>query len=852
MSRFVSGAPRRGAGRAVRLITLAVLALTLILPLVPPAPAAALATPEFFGLVGRDPWYEFDPQSGQPKYAFQEAMMRNIAASGARWLRIEFHTAYFNEGVRKAGQITYAETDYLINELAPRYGVKVLALLNTGILSDQPPFSYSVRDLAGDSISLRDRYINAFAARSQEIAARYAGRIDAYEILNEPNVNVDLYWSTGDLPTRKQEIPPHVFGQLLVSTHHAIRAVDGSTPLVLGGLLKGYPIDQPNRYTTDYLHAVYNAPAVTSFRSSRGYLPFDGVGLHPYPDTSLPQGQWLGDTLGLVEGIGAVMSQAGDPGKLWLTEIGVKATPASAPVAPATASESFQSAWLRDLYTALATTYAGRVARAFWFKYEDFPPGNPTETWGLVRLAQVGEEYAPDGSVQRVKPGYVTLHDLAFTPASTWYFAEGYTGGDFDEYLTIQNPGGSDALVVVTYLPTGAAPVARSLIVGARSRATVSVHDLSQGVGEGWPVAARVTATAPVVVERPMYFSYGSGVTGGHVAVGATAPATRWYFAEGYTGDGFDMYLTLQNPAPNPVSVTVTYLFAEGGRQQTVLGLAGQSRHTIAVHDVVGRGRAVSAVVESTGGIIAERPMYFRYGDGITGGHVALGARTTATTWYFAEGFTGDGFDQYFSILNPGATSATVTITYYLPGDQTEQRTMTVGAGRRGTVFVHDAAAPGGLGRGYANSARLQSNVPIVAERPMYFRYTLRDGRAVDGGHLAMGATALGTSYGFAEGFTGEGFDEYLTIQNPDSTSNRIRLTFQLADGRTVVRERIVAARSRDTVRVHDPAEGVGPGQAVAATVASLEGEAFLVERPMYFSYGPGWTGGHVAIGYPG
>ena len=45
-------------------------------------PRAALATPDFFGVVGRDPWYEFDAVTGQPKRAFQEAMARNIAAAG--------------------------------------------------------------------------------------------------------------------------------------------------------------------------------------------------------------------------------------------------------------------------------------------------------------------------------------------------------------------------------------------------------------------------------------------------------------------------------------------------------------------------------------------------------------------------------------------------------------------------------------------------------------------------------------------------------------------------------------------------------------------------------------------------
>jgi hypothetical protein len=79
----------------------------------PASPGGAAAVPPsgFVGLVGRDPWYEFDATAGQPRRAFQEAMLRNIAATGAGWVRIEFHTAYDDAGVREAGQMTYAETD---------------------------------------------------------------------------------------------------------------------------------------------------------------------------------------------------------------------------------------------------------------------------------------------------------------------------------------------------------------------------------------------------------------------------------------------------------------------------------------------------------------------------------------------------------------------------------------------------------------------------------------------------------------------------------------------------------------------------------------------------------------------
>lgn len=829
---------------------------------------AALATPDFFGLVGRDPWYEFDEATNQPRRPFQEAMLRNIAASGAGWIRIEFHTNYLAGPFRAAGSIAFAETDLFVRELAPAAKVKVLGLLNSGIISDQPPLSYKIRDLLDPA--RRDRYIAAFVARSREIASRYSGQLGAYEIMNEPNINAELTTTTGgpNGPLR-QEIPPDVYAELLTQTYRAIRSVDPGTPVLIGGLLKGQPVERPDRYTTNYLQAIYSSPAVVAFRATERRLPFDGVGLHPYPNTGLSRSLWLDDTLGLVDQMRTVVAANNDPGRLWITEVGVKASPASAMVAPATADETFQANWLRDLMTALATSYADRVARVFWFKYEDFPPGSPIETWGLVRLVERGGAYDPNGMIQRVKPAFTALHDLAFVSASSWLFAEGYTGAGFDQYLTIQNAGPTAALVAVTYLPTGAAPVMRSVVVPPRSRATLTVYDPVNGIGRGWPVATRLRASAPVVVERPLYFAYtpsrdaGGGAgpwTGGHVVLGAAEPSQRWYFAEGYTGAGFDQYLTLQNPSPISAGVTVTYLFADGSGSQTQrLTLPGASRQTVAVHSVVGRGRAVSMIIDSNPvGIVAERPIYFAYrsatqpGEVMTGGHVAMGVRQPAPSWWFAEGYTGAGFEQYFSILNPSSQVVTVTITYFLTGNRTLQRGLVVPGGRRATVAVHSAADPAGLGPGEANAARVDGSGPIVVERPIYFRYQLRDGRLVDGGHTVVGATALATRYQFAEGFTGAGFDQYLTLLNPATTTNRIQLIFQLADGSTVTRERTVLPGSRETIQVHDPLEGVGPNQAVSTTAVSLDGRAFLAERPMYFVYGPDWTGGHVTIGYPG
>ncbi|MBU1670284.1 MAG: DUF4965 domain-containing protein, partial [Actinobacteria bacterium] len=54
-----------------------------------------------------------------------------------------------------------------------------------------------------------------------------------------------------------------------------------------------------------------------------------------------------------------------------------------------------------------------------------------------------------------------------------------------------------------------------------------------------------VPAPVGIVAERPVYFDR-DGRTGGHVALGATNPASTFYFAEGSCRPGFDPYLCVQ------------------------------------------------------------------------------------------------------------------------------------------------------------------------------------------------------------------------------------------------------------------------------------------------------------------
>src|SRR5260221_70721 len=86
----------------------------------------------------------------------------------------------------------------------------------------------------------------------------------------------------------------------------------------------------------------------------------------------------------------------------------------------------------------------------------------------------------------------------------------------------------------------------------ALSRATVNLNDTLTARGVALPVnlSVRVGSDAWIVAERPLYFKTGlaGGVDGGTDIVGASAPGTDFFFAEGTLRDGFVEFRSEENP----------------------------------------------------------------------------------------------------------------------------------------------------------------------------------------------------------------------------------------------------------------------------------------------------------------
>ncbi|MDD5748062.1 MAG: NlpC/P60 family protein [Actinomycetota bacterium] len=223
--------------------------------------------------------------------------------------------------------------------------------------------------------------------------------------------------------------------------------------------------------------------------------------------------------------------------------------------------------------------------------------------------------------------------------SNDWYFAEGYTGDEFDTYFLVQNPTGSKANLTLTLMGEKGARKNFSFVALPHSRKTIHADDL-KGFTKSSFAALIHSDKAPVVAERAMYFKY-KGISDGHAAPGTPYPCKKWYLAEGYTAEGFDTFVLIANPCDVDADVSCVFMTATGKRVKKNFKVKGKSRYTIHVDDIEGLGEEeVSALIESKSDILVERSMYFTY-RGIGGGSCVGGAQAPADTWYFAEGYTG-------------------------------------------------------------------------------------------------------------------------------------------------------------------------------------------------------------------
>lgn len=427
-----------------------------------------------------------------------------------------------------------------------------------------------------------------------------------------------------------------------------------------------------------------------------------------------------------------------------------------------------------------------------------------------------------------LRPGHSLAADgtcgTAVSAASgEWYFAEGYTGEGFQEWLCVFNPNGEPVELQVDFLYNGAPPGGIMAEIPPMCRSTLNINHLA---GAGRELSLRLLADRPVVAERPMYFLYANKWKGCTLGQGVTSPSQQWYFAEGCTREGFEEYLLLANPTGNEVDASARFTLEDGTSMVHATHILPQSRWTVPVNQVVGAGHDVTIEVEAGGPVCAERVMYFKYRGAWCGGHASTGLTAPREKSYFAEGYTGAGFEEWLCLYWPWRVEAQVEendvqVRCLYQGGGEDVFTFRLQRGRRQTLNINQLAGPG-----RELSLEVTGSLPLVAERPMYFNYL----GSCPGGHVSTGTENPGVSWMLGEGTTRPGFHPYICILNTWTQEATVWVDFALGDGGSQSTQAVIPGSSRYTLNVLD----VLP-RGVDFSTRILSNQPVVVERPLYF-----------------
>ncbi len=429
-----------------------------------------------------------------------------------------------------------------------------------------------------------------------------------------------------------------------------------------------------------------------------------------------------------------------------------------------------------------------------------------------VTAAKAGVTSLPSATPTPVRPAPTATAPAKAAPVqskSSWYFAEGSTNPPFDLWLLIQNPNVTPATARISYMKTDGSQQLQEVTLAPSSRKSIYVNE----VVPKSELSIKVESDSQLLAERAMYFR-----TDGHDSVGAKAPSTHWYMAEGSTKSGFDSWVLLQNPQSVQANVTLTFLTAEGEKKDFQLAMPPTSRRSLYLNQLVPNAE-ISTVVTSDQPIIAERTMYFNQ----AGGHGGLAANQLAKSWYLAEGRVGQGMDSWLLAMNPNPTPANLRVTFMLENGHPQVAYYALRPSSRMSVYVNQVVPAGKVG------ARVESDQPIVVERSTYFA----GGR---GGTNVVATPTLSQEWFLPEGSTKQPFTEEIALLNPGNQPAKLTVTFMKSDGTTETLPFSMTPASRLTLRVND----LVPDAEVSARVTS--DVPIAVERSMYFANGLGGT----------
>jgi hypothetical protein len=523
----------------------------------------------------------------------------------------------------------------------------------------------------------------------------------------------------------------------------------------------------------------------------------------------------------------------------------------------------------------LVVNVAGRVAvlaSAWQAVFLDGSPGTDTDGDGMTDQYEALyslDILTPDGGLDPDEDGATNLEESrAGTHPQGYhrrYMAEGATSAFFDTRIAVANPRTVPATTLFTFTTESQALPQMLTTVPGEERRLIYPRNLP-------PLAAAnfgtvVESDLELVVDRQMFWD--QSLYGTHAETSVAAPGTTWYLAEGATHGRFELFYLLQNPSPSAAEVQIRFLRPAAPPLVRTYTLPARQRLNVLVDRIPElEATDVSAVIESVNGvpIIVERAMYVTADSGrpFEGGHNSAAVPAPSTSWFLAEGATGNFFDTFILMANPYPAAAEVTARYLLPGGGVVTKTYQIAPNSRRTIWV-DGEDPALAATSVSTVVESTNGVPIIVERSMWWpgpEWVAANPSHYPGfwseAHNSFGSTETGTKWAVADGTTGPEpvfTRTYYLIANTSPFAASIKVTLLSEYGLPPIsRVFPVPAHGRFTVDVgtefpeaHDMNAFGGYGGIVESLSSPANPAAeIVVERAIYMNSADGvfWSAG--------
>ena len=299
-------------------------------------------------------------------------VLDKLAEAGVEWVRIDIGWSSLQEVGPNSYSDWYVDLADFVIDAANERGIKVL-----GMLWRTPSWANG-----GRNVNVPPRDFDDYGEIARWAAEHFRGRVAAWEVWNEPNLNG--FWDAS----------PAAIAKMLRASYDDFKAGDPDAEVVMGA---------PAYNDVDWLRKVYAAGA-------QGF--FDVMATHPYPSPSnLPPEYDDGSiwNISAVERVHALMEENGDGDKpIWFTELGWSSHPNTGGEAPWELGVTKQQQ--ADYLVRAAEMIACRfpyVEQIFWYAERNLgaPPGASTSEIQLGNFGLMENDLTP-------KPAYDAMSEM--------------------------------------------------------------------------------------------------------------------------------------------------------------------------------------------------------------------------------------------------------------------------------------------------------------------------------------------------------------------------------------------------------------------------------------------------------